>query len=75
MSGLMPGFNKHAVIPFPQMIDAVKSVRAEGMKTALLTNNWFNLNSKQSYIPLDLSMFDVVRNLINKKPNIPSNYK
>ncbi|XP_053385750.1 acyl-CoA dehydrogenase family member 10-like [Mercenaria mercenaria] len=60
MSGLMPGFNKHAARPFPQMIDAVKSVRAEGLKTALLTNNWFNIDNNQSYIPVDLSIFDVV---------------
>ncbi|XP_060605115.1 acyl-CoA dehydrogenase family member 10-like isoform X1 [Ruditapes philippinarum] len=60
MSDLMPRFSKFAVTPFPQMIDAIKCVRAEGLKTALLTNNWFNLDSQQTYIPLDLSMFDVV---------------
>ncbi|KAK7087596.1 hypothetical protein V1264_021627 [Littorina saxatilis] len=47
--------------PFPEMIDAVKCVRAEGLKTALLTNNWYTDDHKsESLVPLDTSLFDVV---------------
>ncbi|WAR10505.1 ACD10-like protein [Mya arenaria] len=60
MAGLMPSFNKYNGVAYPQMIDAVQCVRAEGLKTALLTNNWFNINNEDSYIPVDLAMFDVV---------------
>ncbi|XP_052237570.1 acyl-CoA dehydrogenase family member 10-like isoform X2 [Dreissena polymorpha] len=60
MSGLMPLFNRTYVNPYPQMIDAIKCVRAEGLKTALLTNNWFNIKDQESFIPLDLTLFDVV---------------
>lgn len=27
--------------PFPEMLAAIKCIRAHGLKTALLTNNWF----------------------------------
>ena len=47
--------------PFLEMVDAVKCVRAEGLKTALLTNNWFTDEQKSaSLVPLDTSLFDVV---------------
>ncbi|KAK7485430.1 hypothetical protein BaRGS_00023378 [Batillaria attramentaria] len=47
--------------PFPDMVDAVKCVHAEGLKTALLTNNWFTDDQKtRSLLPVDVSMFDVV---------------
>ncbi|XP_050408394.1 acyl-CoA dehydrogenase family member 10 isoform X1 [Patella vulgata] len=50
-----------AVQPYPQITDAVKCIRAEGLKTALLTNNWFTNNSKtESLVPVDRSLFDVV---------------
>ena len=42
------------------MIDVVKCIRAEGLKTALLTNNWFNAGQNRTFIPIDLSLFDVV---------------
>ena len=49
------------VQPFPEMVDAVKCVRAEGLKTALLTNNWFTDEQKSvSLVPMDTSLFDVV---------------
>ena len=59
-SDLVPTFHRTASEPFPQMIDAVKCVKAEGLKTALLTNNWFNAGNHQTFIPIDLSLFDVV---------------
>ena len=60
LSDLIPAFHRTATHPYPQMVDAVKCVRAEGLKTALLTNNWFNAGSNSTYIPVDLSLFDVV---------------
>ena len=45
--------------PYPEMIDAVQCLRAEGIKTAVLTNNWF-LSKNQSLLPLDRSLFNVV---------------
>ena len=60
MSKLMTSFTQHNMQPYPQMLDAVRSLKAEGMKTALLTNNWFNSGNQDSYIPVDLSLFDVV---------------
>ena len=59
-SDLVPTFHRTASEPFPQMIDAVKCVKAEGLKTALLTNNWFNAGNHKTFIPIDLSLFDVV---------------
>ena len=59
-SDLVPMFHRTSSEPFPQMIDAVRCVRAEGLKTALLTNNWFNAGEHQTFIPIDLSLFDVV---------------
>lgn len=46
-------------IPFPEMIDALKCIRAEGIKTALLTNNYY-LSPNNSYCPIDRSLFDAV---------------
>jgi len=47
-----------SITPYPEMIDALRCLRAEGIKTALLTNN-FNLPNG-TYIPLDTSLFDIV---------------
>ncbi|XP_005102670.1 acyl-CoA dehydrogenase family member 10 isoform X2 [Aplysia californica] len=46
---------------FPVMVNAVRGVKAHGMKTALLTNNWFvdELKTK-TLLPVDQSLFDVV---------------
>jgi acyl-CoA dehydrogenase family protein 10 len=46
---------------YPVMVDAVRCVQAEGLKTALLTNNWFTDEQKSaSLLPVDTSIFDVV---------------
>jgi len=42
-----------------EMLDAVRCLRAEGIKTALLTNN-FNLPNSRRLPDLDASLFDVV---------------
>ena len=44
---------------FPEMIDALHCIRAEGIKTALLTNNQF-VSPGISACPVDRSLFDVV---------------
>ena len=42
-----------------EMMDTVQCLRAEGIKTAVLTNNWF-LSEGESLFPLDRSLFNVV---------------
>lgn len=44
------------------MIDAIKSVRAEGLKTALLTNNW-RWTGNQKLMPFAADLFDVVMSI------------
>ena len=64
MTHLMEEFNAaHELIgPNPALMTAVKCIRAEGIKTAILTNNWENGN-QDTFIPVDLSLFDVVSGL------------
>ena len=45
--------------PFPEMLDTIRCLRAEGIKTAILTNNWF-LTGNKSLMPLDPALFNVV---------------
>nr|XP_039271290.1 acyl-CoA dehydrogenase family member 10-like [Styela clava] len=45
--------------PIPEVLDAVRAIKAEGIKTALLTNNWKNSDGS-TLIPIDQSIFDVV---------------
>ncbi|KAG5840256.1 hypothetical protein ANANG_G00186880 [Anguilla anguilla] len=45
--------------PLPAMMEAVQCVRAEGLKTAVLSNN-FRLQGGATYLPVDRSAFDVV---------------
>ncbi|XP_017307847.1 acyl-CoA dehydrogenase family member 10 [Ictalurus punctatus] len=45
--------------PVTVMMDAVQCARAEGFKTAVLSNN-FLLPGGKSYLPLDTSLFDVI---------------
>ncbi len=62
MSGMMHILeNMNAAQIYPQMEDAIKCIRAEGIKTALLTNNWFiNKDKDESLLPIDTSLFDEV---------------
>lgn len=50
--------------PYPDMIEAVKTLKSSGLKTALLTNNWYmNEDEKlqaRTSLPLATDMFDVV---------------
>ncbi|XP_033748534.1 acyl-CoA dehydrogenase family member 10-like isoform X2 [Pecten maximus] len=61
MAELFRGFSKYMGTPYPQMIDAVQCVKAEGLKTALLTNNWhWPGKDSSNSLPLDRSLFDVI---------------
>ncbi|XP_077787298.1 acyl-CoA dehydrogenase family member 10 [Podarcis muralis] len=43
----------------PVMTEAIKCIRAEGLKTAVLSNNFY-LPSGESFLPLDRQQFDVI---------------
>ncbi|XP_077318134.1 acyl-CoA dehydrogenase family member 10 [Lithobates pipiens] len=43
----------------PAMTEAIQCIRAEGLKTAVLSNNFF-VHSGESFLPIDRSYFDVV---------------
>lgn len=45
--------------PHPAMMEAVQCVRAEGLKTAVLSNN-FRLQGGATYLPVDRSVFHTV---------------
>lgn len=45
--------------PVTVMMDAVQRARAEGFKTAVLSNN-FLLPGGKSYLPVDTALFDIV---------------
>ena len=44
---------------YPQMVCAIRCLRVDGIKTALLTNN-FNLSIRRHMSLLDPDLFDVV---------------
>ncbi|XP_038431034.1 acyl-CoA dehydrogenase family member 10 isoform X1 [Canis lupus familiaris] len=44
---------------FPVMTDAITQIRAKGLRTAVLSNNFYLPNGK-SFLPLDRKQFDVV---------------
>ncbi|XP_038043288.2 acyl-CoA dehydrogenase family member 10 isoform X2 [Anas platyrhynchos] len=51
---------RHEMIKqLPTMAEAVQCIRAEGLKTALLSNS-FRLSNGESFLPLDQQHFDVV---------------
>ncbi|XP_025054595.1 acyl-CoA dehydrogenase family member 10 isoform X2 [Alligator sinensis] len=43
----------------PAMTEAIRCIRAEGLKTAVLSNNFY-LHSGASFLPLDRKQFDVI---------------
>lgn len=45
--------------PLPEVFSAIQAIRAEGIKTALLTNNWKRPDGS-TIIPVDRKIFDVV---------------
>ncbi|XP_078523564.1 acyl-CoA dehydrogenase family member 10 [Lissotriton helveticus] len=45
--------------PHSAMMEAVKCIRAEGLQTAVLSNNFY-LHNGESFLPLDQDQFDVI---------------
>ena len=61
MGALLPSIHKAMIEPYPEVLTAIQCIRAEGLKTALITNNWW-LEEGRSFLPVDKKYFDVVRN-------------
>ena len=59
MTELLPSIQTAIFEPYPEILTAIQCIRAEGLKTALVTNNWLMENGK-SYCPVDAKHFDVV---------------
>lgn len=49
------------VDPCPELIDVIKCLKSEGILVGLLTNNWL-MDEKNTFLPIDQSLFDVVSN-------------
>lgn len=60
MVGLLAYFEERTNSCLPEMIDAIHCIRAEGIKTALLTNNWKKAGQREAMLPVDRQLFDVV---------------
>ena len=60
MENLLPSLHNALVQPYPEVIMALECIRAEGLKTALLTNNWL-VEKGKTFMPVDSKYFDVVR--------------
>nr|XP_009675604.1 PREDICTED: acyl-CoA dehydrogenase family member 10 isoform X2 [Struthio camelus australis] len=58
-SFLLDLIRKEMIKQLPIMAEAVRCIRAEGLKTAVLSNNFCLLNG-QSFLPLDRKQFDVI---------------
>ncbi|XP_021554241.2 acyl-CoA dehydrogenase family member 10 [Neomonachus schauinslandi] len=51
--------SEQAAQQFPVMTEAITQIRAKGLRTAVLSNNFYLANGK-SFLPLDWKQFDVV---------------
>ncbi|KAM3937048.1 acyl-CoA dehydrogenase family member 10 [Leptodactylus fuscus] len=51
--------SKEMAKQLPEMTEAIQCIKAEGLKTAILSNNFF-LHSGESFLPVDRSQFNVV---------------
>ncbi|XP_034872905.1 LOW QUALITY PROTEIN: acyl-CoA dehydrogenase family member 10 [Mirounga leonina] len=51
--------SEQAAQQFPVMTEAITQIRAKGLRTAVLSNNFYLTNGK-SFLPLDRKQFDVV---------------
>ncbi|XP_043924555.1 acyl-CoA dehydrogenase family member 10 [Protopterus annectens] len=49
----------HSMKQLPLMTEAIQCIRAEGLLTAVLSNNFY-LHNGESFLPLDKTQFDVV---------------
>lgn len=59
MTELLPSIQTAMFEPYPEVLTAIQCISAEGLKTALVTNNWLMENGK-SFCPVDVKHFDVV---------------
>ncbi|XP_068681218.1 acyl-CoA dehydrogenase family member 10-like isoform X2 [Montipora foliosa] len=59
MDTLLPSIHSALVVPHPEVLMAIQCIRAEGLKTALITNNWW-LEKGKTFCPVDKKYFDVV---------------
>lgn len=59
MDALLPSIHNAMVEPHPEVLTAIQCIRAEGLKTALITNNWW-LEKGKTFCPVDKKYFDVV---------------
>ena len=66
VSKLMVAFGESMAEPLPYMIDAVQCIRAEGLRTALLTNNWKWAGGQTSIPPGVRELFDEVGDMIGQ---------
>lgn len=54
--------NSSLARPYPEMIKAIERIRANGLKTALITNNWL-VSQGETFLPIECDCFDVVSNI------------
>ncbi|KAL9981221.1 hypothetical protein ACROYT_G009895 [Oculina patagonica] len=59
MNELLPSIQTAMIEPYPEVLTAIQCIKAEGLKTALVTNNWLMEDGK-SFCPVDVTHFDVV---------------
>ena len=59
MDELLPSIQSAMIEPYPEVLMAIQCIKAEGLKTALVTNNWLMEDGK-SFCPVDVKDFDVV---------------
>ena len=73
METLLPSIHKAMVDPHPEVLTAIQCIRAEGLKTALITNNWW-LEEGKTFCPVDKTYFDVVSRCLGlyKQMNVVS---
>lgn len=57
----------------PAMTEAVRCIRARGLKTAVLTNNFY-LENGESFLPIDRKQFDVVSSSCSTETPVPRGY-
>ena len=59
MSDMVPYFERNVSL-IHDMIDALQCIKAQGIKTALLTNNWKHQEEEKTVLPVDRKLFNVV---------------
>ncbi|KAK3084795.1 hypothetical protein FSP39_019149 [Pinctada imbricata] len=60
LSDMLVGLGERVSQPHPQMLDAIRCLRTEGIKTALLTNNWVSPMTDNTLASIDRSLYDVI---------------